>query len=757
MTSAGIPAARVAVAAAALSVAPAVAQEGDQGGRDRVLEISRVDGPPSLEAYLAAAAGADAGRQASDGSRASSPATGVAVTGFRQRQPRDGAPASQPTTAYVSYDDDNLYVVFVCTDDPDAVRAAVSRREDLENDDVVGVSLDTFFDRKRAYLFFVNPLGVQRDGILTEGQDEDWSFDAVWESEGRMTPTGYVVRIAIPFRSLRFPNRPEQTWGIALSRVIRRNSEESYWPHLTKRVQGLVPQFAALEGIRRVSPGRNVQILPYGVLARARTLDPESGAYRTERDERPGLDAKIVLRDAITLDATVNPDFSQVESDDPQVTVNQRFEVFFPEKRPFFLENAGYFQTPIELFFSRRIADPGVGGRLTGKLGRWAVGAIGMNDRAPGRLPVGDPLAGRRAGIGALRLQREVGDESTVGAMVTDHEFAESHARAFSLDSRFKLGKNWAAAAQVATTSTRDPDEGGRSGSAALAELVREGRHLDYAGSYLRITPEFSAPLGFVRRVGIQRMKQSVQYKVRPRSDFLLAFGPTLKADYVWDVSGGLLDRELSAELQVELAGETEIKLVRSEAFELFEGARFFPDATELSVASEPVKWLTLDAAYRWGTAVNHDPAEGLEPFAGRSLEIEAGLGFRPTARLRLDNRYIESRLTSAGSPVFTERALRTRLGYQFTRALSLRAIVDYEAVVPDSTRSEEEHERRWTGDLLLTYLVSPGTALFLGYTDRYENLARVAGEPLTLRRSSSPEMSVGRQVYFKVSYLVRF
>jgi len=198
--------------------------------------IPRVDRPPELEDFL------------------QGPLPEAWTTDFRQRDPGDGNPVSQRTAAYLAHDDRSLYVVFVCHDDPAKVRARIARREDTDGDDAVVVYLDTFRDRERAYMFMTNPLGVQLDGILTEGQDEDLSFDAVWQSEGRLTADGYVVRIVIPFRSLRFPRAPTQTWGIALGRIIRRNSEEAYWPHLTKRVKGFVPQFNVVQGLPNISP-----------------------------------------------------------------------------------------------------------------------------------------------------------------------------------------------------------------------------------------------------------------------------------------------------------------------------------------------------------------------------------------------------------------------------------------------------------------------------------------------------------------------
>src|SRR5204863_409152 len=181
-------------------------------------------------------------------------------------------------------------------------------------------------------------------------------------------------------------------------------NERSYWPHISKGRRGFVSQLGTLQGLAGICPGRNVQVNPYSVLARARILDEGIPGHVAQGDQRIGADAKLILRDAYTLDATANPDFSQVETNDPQVTLNQRFEVFFPEKRPFFLENAGFFRTPVTLLFSRRIVDPAAGLRLTGKASGWAMGAFAMNDRAP--LPSGDPDAGRDAWIGAARRVR---------------------------------------------------------------------------------------------------------------------------------------------------------------------------------------------------------------------------------------------------------------------------------------------------------------------------------------------------------------
>ena len=332
----------------------------------------------------------------------------------------------------------------------------MSRREQIFNDDFVGLFLDTFNDRQRAYEFLASPLGIQLDGILTEGTGDDFSFDTIWQTRGRLTPFGYVVWMSIPFKSLRFPPAAEgePTWGVAFMRGIPVKSENVFWPGQTRRISSFTNQFADLHGLQGVTAGRNIQLIPYGTFTGARFLDRNAAKYDSQNDGRAGVDAKIVAKDSLAFDFTLNPDFSQVESDEPQVTINQRFEVFFPEKRPFFLENSAYFQTPVTLFFSRRIRDPQLGARMTGKIGRWAVGAIALDDRAAGRaLAATDPLHDDRAFNGIVRARREFG-ESSVGALVTSRDFGPSFNRVASADTRIRLNPQWTIQGQAAVSDT---------------------------------------------------------------------------------------------------------------------------------------------------------------------------------------------------------------------------------------------------------------------------------------------------------------
>ena len=689
------------------------------------------------------------------------------ITTFLQREPGDGVPASQPTQAYVSYDQSHLYVVFVARDaEPGRIRASLTRREGFDNDDHVGIVLSTFGDRRRSYLFIVNPLGVQLDGVNGEDGEDDFSYDTVWESEGRLTPFGYVVRMAIPFKSLRFSNAEDQQWGIALARAIRRNNETAFWPYITRRIASLGQQLATATGLRQLSSGRNLHFIPYGVFTRARFLDDSRPAFVTDTRGRAGIDSKIVVKDAFTFDLTLNPDFSQVESDEPQVTINQRFEVFFPEKRPFFIENASYFETPINLFFSRRIVDPQVGARVTGKAGNWVVAGLAIDDRAPGRaLPIGHPAHDNRAGIAVLRLQRDLPDQSSIGVLATSRNFASSDSQVVSLDARYKLSDTWVATAQAAVSSSRGLEGPSQSGSGLSLELDRTGRNWGAFFRYDDISPDFRAPLGFVQRVDFRNVRPFIRYTWFPEKGALVSIRPELSGGALWDYGGTLQDWEVNAELQFELKGQTDIEIGYTESMERFEGVEFRKSDASFAFETAWLTWLETSIGYDHGQEINFFPSEELSPFLANGTETELSLTLKPTPRLRLDQTYLFTRLatrdrlpsTIRGGVIVDNHIWRSRASYQFTRKLSLRGILDYETVRPDPLLIDLERERELTADFLATYLVNPWTALYVGYTDGYGNIEI---DPLSrdrLRLTDSALHSTGRQVFVKMSYLLRF
>ena len=728
----------------------------------------------------------------------------LTVTDFRQYVPGDGTPASEPTTAYLSYDAKNLYVVFVCRDEPGRVRAHLSKREDLSQDDGVGIYLDTFRDRRRAYYFFSNPLGIQLDAIYTETQGKDTSFDTLWYTEGRLTPDGYIVWFAIPFKSLRFSDAPQQTWGVALYRSILRNSEEDYWPYITQRVQGLAQQFSPVTGLERVSPGRNLQFIPYGMLASNHFLNQPSPVnpatppfYDDVFEHRAGLDAKFVVKDALTFDATLNPDFSQVESDDPQVTVNQRFAVFFPEKRPFFIENAGFFQTPVNLFFSRRIADPQFGGRMTGKAGGWTLGALVIDDRQPGQgQPAGSPYD-TRAVDGVVRVSREFGKQSYVGAFASSRDFADTNNRVVSLDGRFKLSPNWVADFQATHSWTRQDENlpqlcqqfnapapsanaSSQQGNSLYADLSYTGRHFLMSSYYADYSPGFCAELGFIPRVDIRQEYAAAAYLWRPNKWKIVDIGPSASELLDWDHNGVLQDWQAIVAFQADLTRQTTLSVSRGEAYELFANIPFRKHSTSYVFNSAPYRWLSFNSRFIAGVNENFFPAAPLAPFLANVKRFNLGFTLRPSARFRFDQTYLYYRLGTRegstppgftpGHPIFNNHLLRSKLNYQFTRELSLRLILDYDATLANAQLLDLQSNlgsfdggpiappKKFTTDVLFTYLLHPGTALYVGYTDSLSNLRLDRSfVPPQVVYQSAPTETNSRLFFVKLSYLFRF
>jgi hypothetical protein len=658
-------------------------------------------------------------------------------------------------------------VIFVCKEKRESVRAHLAKRENIDLDDTVSIYLDTFRDRRRAYVFSVNPLGVQRDGIITEGQgDPDYSFDTLWYSRGQLTPDGFVVWLAIPFKSLRSPSEAVQNWGIALGRSIVASGEDAYWPYITSRVEGFVPQMAILEGLAQISTERSFELIPYGTTTSSRSLDPSVPGFRTTDQGRVGLDSKFVLNRAFTFDFTLNPDFSEVESDDPQVLINQRFEVFFPEKRPFFIENAGMFQTPETLFYSRRIRDPEFGARLTGKTGGWAVGILASDDRAPGQqLAPGDPGFGDRAVLGVLRVEREIGSESTIGILATTRRFGPSFNDVLSMDIRLKLSPTWVFTGQAIRSFDRDPGGTRAQGADYLASLSHESRHFTYTSHYLDRSPSFDALLGFIQRVDIRQASQSVGYYWRPSKGPVVAYGPSVTTAIDWNHKGQLQDWSGTLDFMLYFRGASELKIARGEYYELFHVQHLRQHSTSASFYTSPRRWFGVSGSYQEGAEANYFPPAGVLPFVAKARNASFGFTLRPSPRLRYDESYLYTGLaarpeltsTLAQAPaILNNHISRTKLDYQLTRALSLRAILDYNAALPNPSLVARERTKRIAPDVLLTFLLNPGTAFYIGYHDQYDNLELQPGPPRVLMPSPSPGLLTGRQFFVKFTYAFR-
>lgn len=728
-----------------------------------VLVVPRVQEAPKLENFLQMKAAGPVEKQMAK------------ISGFIQQQPKDGEPSGQQTKVYVCYDDKNFYAVFVAFDDePTKVRARMNRREKITNDDRVEITLDTFKDKQRAYVFRSNPLGVQWDALWTEGSAFDESFDTLWYSKGKLTDQGYVVWMAIPFKSLRFPETPLQNWGVIFARDIQRgNAELSFWPRVSSRVEGRLNQAATLQIRNSVSPGRNIQFIPYGTYRTFRLLDQQhSGGPRFATDgvdPDAGLDAKWVFKDNMALDLTVNPDFSQVESDRPQVTVNQRFEVFFPEKRPFFLENANFFSTLSDLVFTRRIADPQFGARITGKSGPYTLGAILIDDEAPGKsVSEDDPLRGKRAAFGIVRVNRDIWNQSRIGVIYTDREFESSYNRVVGVDGRIKLHKNWTTSF-LAVTSFTKLQEGKRFSDPAFnVTLNRNGRQLNSHFHYIDIFPDFRTDTGFVPRTDTREFHTFHSYRFRPEGKFLIAWGPNFWAQSIWDHSDLRLDSEYSPGLVVDLTGQTTLEISYSWLREQLRPHDFaaLTDNKDFTRYSWVVKFETsfvdqlhLSSRFEVGTGVNFLPPVGAEPFLANRTTGDIELSVLLGTQLRIDNNYVFSQLNqrARGEQIFKNQILRSRWNWQFNRKLSARLNFQYDVTLANQRFTSLETTKNFNVDFLVTYLMNPWTALYAGVNSNYQNLDIITnGDTSLINRTENSFLNDSRQFFVKYSYLVR-
>jgi len=760
------------------------------------IRIPRVDAPPKIESFLNMQPDATwAGKL-------------VKVEGFKQREPSDDAPASERTDVYLGYDDKSLYAIFVCFDsNPSLVRARMSRREDIFDDDFVELMLDTFNDHRHANMFLANPLGVQADALWTEGPELDpdanfdFSFDTIWNSAGKLTDRGYVVWMEVPFRSLRFASTDPQTWTILLARDIPRKNEKMFWPHYSRRIIGRLNQAGQATGLEKISPGRNLQLIPYGVLRSFKELDvqnPLQPAY-SQRNAfgQLGLDAKIVLKDKFVIDATVNPDFSQIESDQPQITNNQRFEVFFPETRPFFQENANYFRTPIQLLFTRRIADPKWGVRVTGKDGPWSIGTLIAGTDSPGEETTpGNPLYGQKALFAVGRVSRDFGSQSSVGLLYADREVNGYFNRVASIDGRFTLNDHWAANVQGVFSATINPPDdifnlfnttgAYQAGSAAEVVLERSGHKLNYLLDYGDRSPNFRSLAGFDPQPDINNIYQRIDYKFRPEGKHLISWGPMFEVVENVDHEGTRLNSLYIPAIGAEFIGRTfvraeyaqEMETLRPQDFSIPTNEKYVRHTTEIIFESSYFRRVTLQAHYRFGTRINYDPPydpnrlTNYYPFLAHRDSMHATLTVRPTRSLKIDNTYLLFHLRACPSCAtpqpelarptgsLTDHILRTKWNYQFTKELSLRFIGEYNAVLANPNFTSLATTKNFNLDLLATYLVHPNTAVYIGYNTNLENIDPLLasdGSGGVLHLPNGRLRNDGRNLFVKVSYLFRF
>ncbi|HYD54611.1 MAG TPA: DUF5916 domain-containing protein [Gemmatimonadaceae bacterium] len=716
------------------------------------------------------------------------------LTGFSSYRPVDGREAPDSTDVLLWYSPTAMHVG-VRAHEPHgagAVRATLAERDRIGGDDNVELHFDTFHELKRAFVFVVNPLGVQADGTKSEGGaflpggafpgETDYSPDFQWESKGRLTEGGFEVEIRIPFTSLRYPGRGPDTWGFNVVRVVRHSGWEETWTPARKGAASFIAQggrLVGMEGMRR--GGRVVEVIPE-VRARLAGADTPAGDWRYERHQDVGGNVRWAVTSNYTLNAAVKPDFSQVEADATQIASDPRFAPFYPERRPFFVDAIEQFGVPNSLVYTRRIVEPVAAGKLTGKLGRTDVAVLAALDE-DGPL---DGVTGRPQ-VGVLRLSHAIGLQSTAGAIYTERSVGDDYNRLGGLDAKLVFGGMYFAQLQAVASATRDVG-GARGGPLWMAVLDRTGRSWGFNYSLIGVDPDFRAQLGFVTRTGYVKPSIMNRFTFYGRRGALLeSWTSFVRMEGVWTYDDFVRGRSVLEDL-VSVSSNLALRGGWSASFTP-RVARFAFDPApyaRLAVVHDGA-WLPFTVAPRrtvggvsasvgtprWqrfaasaSTSVGND-IDFAETSVARRTDASVSLTWRPTSRARIDGSYQSSRLarTSDGSTTTQLRIPRLKTEYQLARPLLVRVVAQYEA-------RRREAPRDWrTGqplglpidgavrpiaavrtndlraDALLSYRPTPGTVFFVGYGS-----SMTEADPLALdglRRTADG-------VFVKGSYLLR-
>jgi hypothetical protein len=731
---------------------------------------------------------------------------------FQQIDPGDNTPPSKPTEVLIGYDSKFIYFGFRAFDEPDKVRSTVAKRDSIFSDDFVGFYLDTFNDQRKAFEVFFNPLGIQGDGVLTEGRGEDFSVDLILESKGVIGPDGYVVEAAIPFKSLRYEAGKGKLWGAHFFRRIQRfNRELDSWMPISRSIDSNLSQAGHLTGLEGISAERTIELIPSLTVSESgkfvRSFTPPVGIADPGRIVNepikldPGLTAKFTPSSALTLDLAINPDFAQVEADQIVVTTNQRFPIFFPEKRPFFLEGIDIFATPISAVHTRAIVDPDVAVKLSGKRGRNTFGLMLASDNGPGNI-VGDdrlrpsnaPFLDKNAYIGVLRLKRDIGKgENTIGMLATTYNFIQKHNDLAAIDGRFRLDKQTTFTFQLLGTTSRnfffDPQLGKR--------IYRTGNALGYAIDYNvsgrnfgwelygeGFTRDYRSDVGFFGRTNTNFNSAFARYDTDPQPKKKIISRHIHNFSWIgYDFQGRIQNWESEFYVQWRLPRNSYFSLAYEPAYERILEEEFGPKRTTtrqgtfygpddersvqkhhffISGSSQYNKKIQFNGRAVW--RLNHldldfgggrkyprvspaalllGPGAPLDPGAGNLFEFTGGITYQPTNELKTSLNLVKQRLVRKDTRLtaFDVNILTFRATYQFTRATFARAIIDYNTL-----------SSRVRAQLLAGWTPSPGTSFYVGYND---DLNYNESHPFT--RQIVPGFRRNSRTYFiKMSYLFR-
>jgi len=722
------------------------------------LKVHRADGPIHLDGKLDDPGWRDA----------------AAATHFTEFLPDQNIAPTQGNMALVTYDQDNLYVALIACDDPGSLRSTFSDRDKNQGDDIFGIFLDTYGNGAWAYELFANPLGIQADWRRVSGQGKDITFDVVYHTAARITDYGYQIEMAVPFASLRFPDRAEQSWGVTFLRHRPRASEEEFsWAALDLGDPCLLCQLGTLTGIRGVHPGGALELLPSAVGTDASSLrnpdDPSSGFAGDGVKGSLSLGAKYAFATGVTAEATINPDFSQVESDAAQIDVNTTFALFYPEKRPFFQEGSDLFQTPIEAIYTRSVNDPQGAAKFTLRQGHSSLAYLSArDDHSPLLLPFEEGSFVGQAGksfTNILRAQEDFSQDSHVGITLTDRRLdgGPGSNSVLGPDLRMRLGPHSSFEYQILASHTREPDAAGPTASlgsatfdrgahtdvfdgesfwgyAQHARYMEDHRHWQLHAEYDALSPTFRAENGFIPQNDYRQILVSPHATAYPLTRLLNQIDWDVDIVRTWNFAGVRKQEYVHPSVSVQLTGQTYAGASYYLSNERFRGVDLRGignwSAYAQSNFSDPVH---LGVSFGYGDQIARNLAV---PVVGTGTTVELYGTIKPVDRLVIEPDVTITKLDRKdGSEIYSGWIARTRTSLQFTRRAFLRLVVQY-----------DDFARQLDVEPLLTYRINPFTLFYVGSSLGYQDY-RPGGLVGPSETGLHPR---DRQFFAKFQYLLR-
>ncbi len=690
------------------------------------------------------------------------------IGNFCEITPGDNCRPKVETEVLLTYDENNIYFGFACYEkDMSKLRATMTDRDNIFSDDFIGFMLDTYKDNKQAFEVFVNPYGIQGDLIWTPN-DENESFDMIWESKAKIYPDKWTAEMAIPFKSLRFPNKEEQEWKVHFIRTRPRESREQLsWAPISRDNPTLFTQAGTLRGIRDIKSGNNLEILPYAISSQTGYLTNDtipSSDFKNEKIKGDaGVGIKYGITSNLTLDFALNPDFSQVESDAGQIDVNTTFALFYPEKRPFFLEGNEIFNTPVDVVYTRSINDPLLAGKITGKIGGFNLGYVAAYDEhSPFILPFEEHsvflATDKKSVSNILRVKKDLKGESYIGMIATDREIEDGYNRVYGLDTKLKFLKNYYLNGQILGYSTRELNDtllysdtttfgknnytaifdGEKfSGVGAFLEFNRSARHWNFNFDYADAPPEARRDNGFMSQNNFRRLEFWQGYLIQPNSKLLVEINPQISGGLRYrHQDGAFKEQWLIPQLYIGFKKQISVYLnfllVNDEKF----GGVWHKNVRRgyMEISSNTSKILSGGVWWEGGRFISRS-----ENIVGTGKRLVVWSTFKPVSQLVISNNYDYSDLyrPNDGGKIFSGYILRNKTVYQFNKNLFFRLVTQYDSF-----------DKRFDVDPLLSYKLNPFTIFYIGST---HDITDYGSSPTHDRF-----VETNRQIFVKLQYLWR-